>query len=90
MFVTVPAEPGSAVATISIENSSPGFIVPILQFGAVHVPVEGVALTRLNPDGNTSVITRLVTGLTLQLLIVIVNVTSSPSAIGSTSSTLVI
>ena len=43
-----------AVATMVNVALAPDASVPMVQFGAVHEPVEGIALTKVNPAGSTS------------------------------------
>ncbi len=53
--------------------------LPIVQFGAVHVPVDGVALTKVYPAGNTSFTVTPVAALGPAFEAVIVNVTLLPT-----------
>ena len=53
--------------------------LPTVQFGAVYVPTDGVALTNVYPDGNASATLTPVAPLGPLLLAVIVNVTLLPT-----------
>ena len=67
------------VATIVKVALAPLAKFPILQFGALHVPVDGVALTKVYPAGKTSFTVTPVALLGPALLAVIVKVTLLPT-----------
>ncbi len=56
--IVLPPVPASTFATIVNVAFALLFNVPTVQFGDVQVPVEGVALTKVNPMGKLSVTTK--------------------------------
>ena len=81
MIAALTEVPGAVtVATIvSVTGGAISLSAPMVQFGATHVPCEGVADTSVSPADSTSVTTRPFAVLGPRLVTVTVNVTFSPT-----------